>query len=94
MNLKETTGKRRWCLLPWRGAESVVRVMEHGADKYAPDNWRGNMNVDKYLDAIQRHAQRIREGEWIDPDSGEPHVSHIAAVGMMLAEDHDDDYRD
>jgi len=30
------------------------------------------------LDSIERHLMGIRRGEWLDPESGYPHLAHIS----------------
>ena len=33
-------GKAQWSLLPWDDVEQIVRVLEFGAKKYTPENWK------------------------------------------------------
>jgi len=64
----------------------VSRVMELGARKYGPMNWRSKpVSLNTYLEAIERHLYAARDGETVDPESGMPHVAHIAACcGIVL----------
>ncbi len=62
-------------------------VMEGGAVKYGPYNWREGRGVRKsvYISAIRRHLAALQDGQWIDPESGHPHIAHIRAnTGIML----------
>lgn len=73
-------------LLPRLGMECASAAMLHGVGKYWPNNWR-DADTDEwpaYLHAINRHAAGIMDGELFDPESGVPHLGHIAA-GAMIA---------
>ena len=61
-------------------------VMALGAQKYGLMNWRQYpVKLSVYLEAMQRHLVAALDGEWFDPESGEPHVAHVAAcVGIIL----------
>jgi hypothetical protein len=38
-----------------------------------------------YLEAIERHLLAVMDGQWVDPESDQPHVAHIAAgAGIIL----------
>jgi hypothetical protein len=76
---KDDGGKLRWSLLPWLELEAVVAVLEYGARKYAPGNWRNVANgYERYREAIGRHHAAVMKGEAIDPESGLPHLAHLA----------------
>lgn len=83
--VKYDTGKRQWSLLPWRGAEEVVRVLEFGADKYTPDNWR-RVASERYLDAAFRHLIAHARGEYEDTESGLPHLAHATSCLLFMLE--------
>jgi len=42
--LRYNTGKLRWSLVHYRSLEPMVRVLEFGATKYSPDNWKLGMD--------------------------------------------------
>jgi hypothetical protein len=84
------SGKLDILLLPNSGIEGIVRVFqrntkEHGG-KYDRFNWRKGIYWSKLCASLLRHTYRILAGEFIDPESGEPHVYHIAANAVMLGE--------
>jgi len=56
---------------------AVIDVLEHGARKYAPDNWRHVPEARaRYLDAALRHMLAHAAGTPDDEDSGLPHLAH------------------
>lgn len=82
---KDDTGKAPWHLLPWGAVEEVVKVLEFGAKKYAPDGWRHVPNGEsRYFSALIRHLVAWREGEWLDPESGLPHLAHVVCNALFL----------
>jgi hypothetical protein len=53
---------------------------QDGAEKYGPFNWRETgVEFMTYAHAILRHLYRVIDGEWIDPESGKPHLGHLLA---------------
>lgn len=70
-------GKLRYDLIPPEPLEAMASVLTHGAEKYAPDNWKQVPHaVERYQSAMWRHFQAWRKGETLDPDSGLPHLHH------------------
>jgi hypothetical protein len=66
--------------------------MLEGGCKYRAHNYRiAGVRLSVYINAIWRHLAALWEGEWIDPDSGEPHISKIAACCAVV---YDAAYRD
>ena len=74
---KHDEGKLRYSLLPKGTITEVLKVLEFGAKKYAPDNW---MKVDnaqtRYYDAALRHITAWHEGEKFDQETGVSHIAH------------------
>lgn len=75
--MKFDTGKERWDLVEWGPFKEVVKVMTYGANKYAPNNWKG-VEVKRYWAALFRHLTAYLMGETYDQESGLPHLSHAA----------------
>jgi hypothetical protein len=72
-------------LLPPIALEETAWVHQLGASKYGPYNWRlTGVALTTYISAIMRHLMAIAKGEWIDPESGRPHATHIAASCNIL----------
>lgn len=77
--------------LVWGVLESEARVLAHGAAKYGARNWRVDpILASTYEGAMMRHFLAWAQGEDIDPDSGEPHLSHLRAccAVVMDADEH------
>jgi hypothetical protein len=82
---KYDSGKLRYSLLPKGALEAIVQVLEHGATKYAPNNWQLVDNAeDRYYDALMRHLAWYRSGESFDRDSGLPHLAHVMCNAAFL----------
>ena len=75
-------------LLPPAFLRDVTAVLEHGAEKYGPYNWRESdgLDLNTYISAFYRHLIAICDGEWMDPDSNKPHIAHIAATCAVLTD--------
>ncbi len=80
---KHDKDKLRWTLLPMRELEEVVRVLNHGADKYGANNWK-KVEIDRYMDALMRHMAAYLQGEEVDPDSGLHHMAHVACNALFI----------
>ena len=82
---KDDTGKLRWAsLIPWDALREVVLVLEHGAKKYGPGNWKLVPDaVDRYRDALLRHFMDRLSGEKRDAD-GLLHSACIVTNGLFL----------
>jgi hypothetical protein len=77
--LKYDNDKLRWDLLPIQCTEDIVRVLTFGSKKYADNNWQLVEKAgERYYAAVLRHLAAWRQGEITDPESGLPHLAHIA----------------
>lgn len=84
---KFDSGKARPSLVPPVAMFHVIDVFEFGARKYAPDNWKIVENAEtRYLDALMRHVEAYRLGEYFAKDSKLPHLAHVVANALMLME--------
>jgi hypothetical protein len=81
--LRYNEGKPQWHLVAFRALLPLVRVLEYGAKKYAPNNWKKGAPKEQYLDCAMRHLMAIADGEDIDPESGQSHMGHVMANAMM-----------
>ena len=83
---KDDAGKDPWDLMPWGPVRDIVRVLEHGARKYEPENWRRVPNARRrYFSAMMRHILAWWRGERIDADSGFPHLACAGCSLLFLA---------
>ena len=64
----------------------VTRVMEGGAKKYGVKNWRKQpIRASTYYSAALRHLSSwFEEGEWLDPESGQPHLAHAICCCLLV----------
>lgn len=73
-------------LVPKVCIAACARVMELGAAKYGPYNWRENaVREQVYIDAARRHLDLAESGEDVDDESGQSHYAHVmACMGILL----------
>ena len=89
---RDNKDKVDYTLIPVKASKAEARVWMKGAQKYSKDNWKQlweDDTVDVVMASLLRHAFSILEGEWLDPETGEPHAAHIRCNAAMLIE-----YRD
>lgn len=87
LNPKDLAGSKKapLSLLPVCSLPEISKVMELGAKKYGPMNWRKTpIGRRAYLEAIIRHACQALAGEDTDAESGKSHEAHIAATAMIV----------
>lgn len=84
---KFNAGKIRYSLVDASALRLLVEVLEHGAKKYAPDNWKRVADdwLTVYGDAMMRHYEARRAGEVLDADSGLRHTGHMLCCAMFIA---------
>lgn len=99
VGLKHDVGKPNLALVPPGPLLALTRVLDFGAAKYGPWNWRKGIEWSRVYAAVQRHLLAWWGGEDLDPESGHSHLAH-ALCGLVFlltyAEEHrelDDRYR-
>lgn len=89
-SLRFNQGKLRWGLVHYKSIEPMVRVLMHGAEKYADDNWKKPLSNNRQnLECAQRHLAAMMDGEIYDKESGLPHAGHVMC-NMMFFQFHED----
>ena len=83
--LRFNEGKRQWSLVDFKSLEPMVEVLEFGANKYAPNNWKKGFPVTKLSESLLRHVFAFLSGEDNDPESGLSHLGHIQCNAMFLS---------
>lgn len=84
---KQDTNKPRPDLIPPKAIMSIAEVLEFGARKYSPDNWRKVPNLKaRYTAAMLRHVFAWMSGEKIDTESGLHHLAHAGCCLLFLLE--------
>jgi len=81
--LRYNSGKRKWSLVDFKSIEPMVEVLEFGAKKYAPDNWKKGLDKKEILESMMRHLTRLMDGELEDAESGISHMGHIMCNAMF-----------
>ena len=71
-------------VLSFNCLEGACRVFEYGAKKYAAWNWAKGMQWSVPLGCALRHMQAVLDGEFIDDESGLPHIDHVFSNLVML----------
>ena len=84
---KADQGKPHPSYVPVALIEGVMAVMEYGNQKYhAPDNWK-QVEPERYHQAMLRHILAAWNDPYkIDPESGLPHIAHVATNIAFLLE--------
>ncbi len=84
--VKFDNGKNQYELMPVEALEGVVKILTFGAQKYAPYNWMKVRPIYRYYGALLRHLEAVRKGEWLDQESGFPHLDHAMCNLIFLRE--------
>ena len=82
--LRYNEGKLKWSLVDWKSLEPMVRVLEMGAQKYAPYNWAKGMPVTEVSESLLRHMFAYLDGELDDKESKIQHLGHVMCNCMFL----------
>lgn len=83
---KADAGKLRLSLVPPELILAVGEIREYGLKKYGdPENWR-RVEAQRYWDAALRHALAAwNDYTAVDPESGMPHIWHMACnLGFLI----------
>ena len=84
---KHDTEKPAMHLIPANIELEVARVMQFGAEKYGPDNWRSVPDLrNRYMSAAMRHINAMRQGFVIDDESNCHHAAHAICCLMFIGE--------
>ena len=84
---KADQGKPHPSWVPVALIEGVMAVREYGNQKYHdPDNWK-QVEPERYHQAMLRHILAAWNDPYkIDPESGLPHIAHVATNIAFLLE--------
>lgn len=84
--VKHDQTKTNWNLLPWDAVEEVVKVLEFGASKYSPHNWKdgGGFKWTRVFNSTMRHLTSWYRGEDRDPETGLSHLAHCCCNILFL----------
>lgn len=87
--LRYNNGKPKWHLMHYASMEPMIRVLEFGANKYAPDNWKKDMDRKELLSCLQRHIaalmDAVKDEDHLDAESLINHIGHVQCNAMFYA---------
>jgi len=81
---KDDAGKPRLALYSPIAFYKIGQVLEFGATKYTPYNWRKGMSWIRVASAGLRHFFSWLGGEDKDPETGFSHLAHLGCCVMFL----------
>jgi hypothetical protein len=73
-----------WSLADFDSLDEMIMVLQYGANKYAPNNWKKGLPYTETCDSLFRHMKYFLNGEDIDSESKLPHTGHILCNAMFL----------
>lgn len=79
--VKYDQGKLRYDLIPAEALEEIAKVFTHGAATYGANNWKEEVDLDRYFAALMRHLMKWRKGAITDEDSCHK-LKHLAQVAV------------
>lgn len=77
--------KPKWSLVDFESLEGMVKVLEFGATKYSPDNWKKGLYTKEIVESMLRHIFAFLNNEDKDLESNQLHTDHILCNAMFLA---------
>lgn len=83
--LRSNNKKLKWSLVDYKALEPMVEVLEFGAKKYAPNNWKKGLPVTEICESLLRHTYDFLNGEDKDEESQISNVGHILCNAMFLS---------
>jgi hypothetical protein len=85
LGVKYDDTKIRYSLIPLDSLQEVVKVLEFGAKKYAPDNWKYVDDAEaRYWDAAMRHIVAYKLEDKTDSETGLSHLAHAICCLLFL----------
>lgn len=81
---RKNNGKPKWSLVPQSLLLPMVEVLEFGAKKYEPFNWKKGLSINEIGESLKRHLDAFMEGENNDLESGLSHIGHIQCNALFL----------
>ena len=82
---KDDAGKLRLDLIAPEFERGLAGVLTYGAEKYGSHNWAKGLKYSRVYGAIRRHLLAWQMGEDLDPETGLPHLHHVACELMFLS---------
>lgn len=83
---KNDQGKLRYDLIPVGPLRKLAEVYTIGCKKYEDRNWEKGILYSRIIGALMRHFEAWRDGERVDPENGQHHLSSVAWCAFALME--------
>ena len=86
-NPKDSIGAKKlpMHLIPGTAKAALSVAFLEGALKYGKYNWRvAGVRGSIYLDAMERHLEKYKNGEDFDPDTKVPHLASVMACAAII----------
>lgn len=92
INGKDDANKPILSRVPPEIIRAIERVREYGCRKYPEDSWK-DVEPQRYWEAALRHmVEAWKDYRAVDPESGLPHIWHIACnLAFMIAQEANDE---
>ena len=83
---KHDAAKLRYELTPVAIEEAIADIFTYGAEKYDAWNWlQDDAEWSRIYGALRRHLAAHWSGEFLDQESGRPHLAHVLVnTGFLL----------
>jgi hypothetical protein len=82
---KDDSAKLPVELVPPEAIEAIAEIMDFGRKKYSEAGWKKVPHAyRRYMGALLRHAYAILRGEINDPETGKPHIFHLACNAAFM----------
>ena len=79
--IKCEEGKPMLHLVPTLWTRVLARIFEYGLEKYYRESWK-KFTLEKanedLIPAAMRHIDAYRDGEYLDPETNQPHLGQAA----------------
>lgn len=85
VGLRFNSNKPKHSLIPSISRDIEALGWMVGAAKYGEYNWEKGMDWSTPINCMSRHWEKINSGEWIDEETGVPHIALIMCNSTMLA---------
>lgn len=87
-NPKDAIGSKKlpMHLVPDTLSVYAAMAFAEGALKYGKFNWRrAGVRASIYIDALDRHFVKFKNGEWADKETQVPHLANmLACIGILI----------
>lgn len=84
-SLRHNEGKVKWSLINFVSLRPLVDVLNFGAKKYSPNNWKKGFDKKELEDSLLRHVTALIDGEEYDTESKLHHIGHIMCNCMFYS---------